>query len=44
MVLALSQAIFGFGFIINLDIALAYCTDCYQDVSPEDDGDTTVLY
>ncbi|KAK5071881.1 hypothetical protein LTR64_004340 [Lithohypha guttulata] len=32
IVLAVGAAIFGFGFLVCLDIALAYCTDCYQDI------------
>ena len=32
IILAMGCVIFGFGFIVCLDIALAYCTDCYQDV------------
>jgi len=32
IILAVGCVIFGFGFIVCLDIALAYCTDCYQDV------------
>ena len=31
--LAVGTVLFGFGFLVCLDIALAYCTDCYQDVS-----------
>lgn len=33
MVPVIGYGIVGFGFIIGGDIALSYCTDCYQDVS-----------
>lgn len=32
IVLAVGYAIWGFGFVVSSDIALAYCTDCYQDI------------
>ncbi|KAK5950543.1 hypothetical protein OHC33_008486 [Knufia fluminis] len=32
IVLAVGCVIFGFGWIVCLNIALAYCTDCYQDI------------
>jgi MFS family permease len=32
IVLAVGYAIWGFGFVVSSDVALAYCTDCYQDI------------
>ncbi|KAJ5658525.1 Major facilitator superfamily domain general substrate transporter [Penicillium longicatenatum] len=32
MILAVGQAIFGFGFIVLADAALTYLTDCYPDI------------
>ncbi|RMZ78268.1 hypothetical protein DV737_g3983, partial [Chaetothyriales sp. CBS 132003] len=30
--LAVGYGVWGFGFSVSADIALAYCTDCYQDI------------
>ena len=30
--LAVGYGLWGFGFVVSSDIALAYCTDCYQDI------------
>ena len=32
IILAVGYGLWGFGFVLSTDIALAYCTDCYQDI------------
>jgi MFS family permease len=32
ILLAIGYGLWGFGFVVSSDIALAYCTDCYQDI------------